>query len=153
MHLCLVTLFGAVIIFAMRDTDDDDDVSSDVSIRYASSRQLTALSFGIPSVMLTILAVKYMGTKITQKYGFLAQGVMFFITAGCFDPLNADNVFIVYCFLVFSLFSGSSVTTFCIPTESFPYEIRSTYSGIAAGIGKAGAAVGVFMVGWVNVLT
>lgn len=142
----IVALFGGVIIFAMTD-NDDFDVSSDVSLRYASSRMMTAMSIGVPSVVLTILSVKYLGTRMTQKYGFLTQGLMFFILAGCFDPLDADRVFAVYCFLVFALSSGSNVTTFCLPTEIFPYEIRSTYNGIAAATGKLGAFVGVVLFG------
>lgn len=142
-----VALFAALIIFAMRDQDDDhDDISSNASIRYAAIRQLIALSCGIPSVILTIYSVKYLGTKTTQKYGFMAQALMFFILAGCFDPLSADNVFTVYCFLVFFLFCGSYVTTYCIPAETFPYEIRTTYSGIAAAFGKLGAVIGVILV-------
>lgn len=147
-----VSLFGGVIVFAMTN-DDDFDVSSDTSLRYVSSRMMMAMSVGVPSVVLTILSVKYLGTRITQKYGFLGQGLMFLILAVCFNPLNADSVFAVYCFLVFALSSGSNVTTFCLPTEIFPYEIRSTYNGAAASFGKLGAFVGVVLFGRIALYT
>ena len=39
---------------------------------------------------------------------------------------------------------GPNVTTFVLPAETFPKEIRSTYNGICAACGKLGAVVGVF---------
>jgi MFS transporter, PHS family, inorganic phosphate transporter len=135
-------------------TDSDDfDVSSDTSLRYVSSRMMTAMTIGLPSVVATIFSVKYLGTRITQKFGFLAQGIMFLILALCFDPLDADRVFAVYCFLVFALSSGSNVTTFCMPTEIFPYEIRTTFNGVAAATGKLGAFVGVVLFGRIALYT
>jgi MFS family permease len=41
---------------------------------------------------------------------------------------------------------GPNMTTFVLPSEVFPVSVRTTGHGIAAGIGKLGAFVGVFLV-------
>jgi hypothetical protein len=41
---------------------------------------------------------------------------------------------------------GPNTTTFVLPSEVFPVSMRTTGHGIAAGIGKLGAFIGVFLV-------
>ena len=41
---------------------------------------------------------------------------------------------------------GPNMTTFVLPSEVFPVSMRTTGHGMAAGIGKLGAFVGVFLV-------
>jgi PHS family inorganic phosphate transporter-like MFS transporter len=41
---------------------------------------------------------------------------------------------------------GPNMTTFVLPSEVFPVSMRTTGHGIAAGIGKLGAFIGVFLV-------
>ena len=41
---------------------------------------------------------------------------------------------------------GPNVTTFVLPSEIFPVNMRTTGHGIAAGMGKLGAFLGVFLV-------
>jgi hypothetical protein len=41
---------------------------------------------------------------------------------------------------------GPNMTTFVLPSEVFPVSVRTTGHGVAAGIGKLGAFVGVFLV-------
>ena len=41
---------------------------------------------------------------------------------------------------------GPNTTTFVLPSEVFPVSVRTTGHGIAAGVGKLGAFVGVFVV-------
>lgn len=48
---------------------------------------------------------------------------------------------------------GPNVTTFVLPAETFPKEIRSTYNGICAACGKIGAVVGVFGFGPLSRIT
>ena len=45
------------------------------------------------------------------------------------------------------------MTTFVLPAETFPKEIRSTYNGICAACGKLGAVVGVFGFGPLSRIT
>ena len=41
---------------------------------------------------------------------------------------------------------GPNTTTFVLPSEVFPVSMRTTGHGIAAGVGKLGAFIGVFLV-------
>ena len=41
---------------------------------------------------------------------------------------------------------GPNMTTFVLPSEVFPVSVRTTGHGMAAGVGKLGAFVGVFLV-------
>jgi MFS family permease len=41
---------------------------------------------------------------------------------------------------------GPNTTTFVLPSEVFPVSMRTTGHGVASGIGKLGAFIGVFLV-------
>lgn len=143
-----VSLFGGVIVNSIKSTDDDN-VSSDSAVRYATSHQLYANLMGVPAAIATIYFIKYFGTKRVQCIGFLIQAGMFFLMASTFYDLKRTDdtaLFVIYCFLIFSLTSGPSMTTFCLSAQYYPYEIRTTYGGMSAAFGKLGAAVGAFMV-------
>ena len=143
-----VSLFGGDIVNAMK-VGSDDDVSANSSIRYATQYELIALSMGIPASILTIYLLYTFGTKRVQVYGFFFQAVCFSLMAICFYPLqqsNPDVLFFLYCMLLFSLNAGPAMTTYVLPSETFPVEIRATYNGISAASGKIGAAVGAYMV-------
>lgn len=144
-----VALFGGDIVNSMKSSDDDN-VSSNGAIRYATSQEMLALSMGIPASIMTIYWIKNFGTKVCQVYGFIFQGVCFFMLSVCFFPLmdsSPGTLLFLYCLLLFSLNSGPSMTTFVLPAETFPREIRATFNGISAASGKAGAAVGAYMFG------
>jgi PHS family inorganic phosphate transporter-like MFS transporter len=70
---------------------------------------------------------------------------MFFLMAALYLPLRNHNntaLFVIYCFLLFSLSFGPNVTTFVLPAETYPHTIRSTFNGMSAALGKLGAVVG-----------
>lgn len=143
-----VALFGGDIINSMK-SEDDDNVSTDASLRYAYGKEMIALAVGIPASIMTVLLITKYGLKRVQVYGFLFQALMFFLMAATFYPLKnqyPNLLFAIYCMLLFSLNAGPSMTTYCLPSKTFPYEIRSTFNGISAACGKLGAAVGAFMV-------
>jgi PHS family inorganic phosphate transporter-like MFS transporter len=143
-----VALFGGIIVNSL-DSGDDNNVSSDESYRYATTHQIYALLTGIPASILTILAIRSFGARIVQIYGFLFQGVMFFVMSACYYPLLHSNstllLFLIYCMLLFSLNTGPSTTVSCVPCAVFPYEIRTTYIGVSAACGKVGAIVGSYI--------
>ena len=57
---------------------------------------------------------------------------------------NASTVvmFLLFCFLLFALNWGPNVSTYTLPVEVFPTEVRSTCFGVCAAAGKLGALVG-----------
>jgi MFS family permease len=97
-----------------------------------------------------LMAVKFMdrvGHKKLQLIGFAVMAVAFLLL-GAFAPLTANvapflGIFgVSYFFIEF----GPNTTTFVMPSEVFPLRVRATGHGAAAGLGKLGAFIGVFLV-------
>lgn len=144
-----VSLFAGQIIKAF-STTDDDNVSSAIAIQHVTKQNLIGLSMGLPACMLSIVCLQYMNTKKLQIIGFMLIAVIFGIMAACFVPLrdhNGDALFAIYCMLLFSLVFGPNLTTYLLPAQVFPKNIRSTFHGISAALGKIGAFSGVYMFG------
>ena len=103
--------------------------------------------FAVPGYLLAFTKMDRIGHRRLQLIGF---GVM----AAAFVALGAVSVLttIVAPFLLifglsyFFIEFGPNTTTFVLPSELFPVSMRTTGHGIAAGIGKLGAFIGVFLV-------
>lgn len=117
-------------------------------MRVVSSQQLIGLSLGIPACLLSIFLLKKISTKELQLYGFILITIAFILMASLFVYLrdnNSDALFAIYCFLLFTLTFGPNLSTFILPAETFPKNIRATFNGFAAASGKAGAFSGVYL--------
>jgi PHS family inorganic phosphate transporter-like MFS transporter len=141
-----VSLFGGAIVREI-STSSYDNVSSNDSIRDTAGKQLIALSMAIPACLLTIYLLKFISTKMMQVYGFIFIAIMFALMAVFFETLKGVPLFVIYCLLLFSLSFGPNVTTFILPAETYPQNIRATFNGISAACGKLGAVVGAYMFG------
>ena len=105
------------------------------------------LVFAVPGYLLAVWRMDRIGHRRLQFIGF---GVMAaaFLLLGAVAPLTANvgpflAVFgVSYFFVQF----GPNMTTFVLPSEVFPVSMRTTGHGFAAGVGKLGAFVGVFLV-------
>lgn len=152
-----VGLYGGQILNSIGpQRAPDQSVSSALSLRSTSLRQAVALSLGVPACVLTIALLKPLKTKRTQTLGFAFMTVCFVFIASIYDSCRRDRpsvLYAVYCLLLFSMAGGPNVTTFILPAETFPKEIRSTYNGMCAACGKLGAVVGVFGFGPLSRMT
>ena len=76
------------------------------------------------------------------------MGILYLIFAIEYAPLKADIPLFIGLYGISFLFGniGPNSTTFILPTELFPTQIRTTAHGISAGSGKAGAAIFTFLV-------
>jgi predicted MFS family arabinose efflux permease len=91
-----------------------------------------------------------MTTKGLQIQGFIIIAICFVAMAVSFVPLRDSNpqaLFFVYCCLLFSLNYGPNITTYILPAETYPKEVRATFNGMSAALGKVGAFTGVYMFG------
>ncbi|MGD0851759.1 MAG: MFS transporter [Acidimicrobiales bacterium] len=103
--------------------------------------------FALPGYALAVWKMDKIGHRRLQFIGF---GVM----AGCFvllaavPSLTTSVAPFIAIFGLSYLFTefGPNMTTFVLPSEVFPVNMRTTGHGVAAGIGKLGAFVGVFLV-------
>lgn len=128
-------------------TDDDGNISSTKSVRVLCTDQLIALSAIIPATMLSIYLVPLMGLRNLQMLGFLVQGLSCLLIAASFTSLNhayPKVLFGLYVVVYATLNFGSGITTFALPAALFPKEIRTTFNGLAAAMGKVGAVVSTF---------
>jgi MFS family permease len=103
--------------------------------------------FALPGYLLAVARMDRIGHRRLQFIGF---GVMAaaFLLLGAVKPLTTSVVPFLAVFGVsyFFIEFGPNTTTFVLPSEVFPTSMRTTGHGIAAGIGKLGAFVGVFLV-------
>eukprot|EP00600_Ochromonadales_sp_CCMP1393_P004064 CAMPEP_0174994838 /NCGR_PEP_ID=MMETSP0004_2-20121128/23862_1 /TAXON_ID=420556 /ORGANISM="Ochromonas sp., Strain CCMP1393" /LENGTH=461 /DNA_ID=CAMNT_0016249127 /DNA_START=65 /DNA_END=1450 /DNA_ORIENTATION=- len=140
-----ISLIGGVIVKDIINTDDN--VSTNVNVRAVSSKQALALSLGAVSIFAGIYCMRFMTLKRLQFYGFLSQAFCFVIFAGLFGYLRSNSVaglYTVYCFVQISLQFGVALTSFSLPAALFEHDIRCTFNGIAAAMGKIGAIVGAY---------
>lgn len=84
------------------------------------------------------------GRKQTMTLGFVLWGVLGFIIGGAIVPIQrVFPLFIVLYGIFLGLGEvGPGVATFLCGTESFPTPLRGHFLGLAAAVGKAGAAIG-----------
>jgi MFS family permease len=97
-----------------------------------------------------LMAVKFMdriGHKKLQLIGFAVMAAAFLLL-GAFSPLttNVAPFLAIFGVSYFFVEFGPNTTTFVMPSEVFPLRVRTTGHGTAAGLGKLGAFIGVFLV-------
>ncbi|EWM23885.1 hypothetical protein Naga_100161g5 [Nannochloropsis gaditana] len=98
----------------------------------------------MPGYILAVIFLDRIGRKRLQLIGFGGEAIIFAAMAifqQQFKGLPALFVFMYALTFFFDDF-GPNTTTFVIPAEIFPTDVRSTCHGISAAFGKAGAAIG-----------
>jgi len=147
-----VNQFGGEILNAISNTDDDS-VSADSTLRDTSTKQMMALSMGIPAQLMCVLLIRPLGVKKMQVLGFLMIAVFFLLLAVLFEPLHRSSpaaLFALYCLLLFQLTGATNVSTFVLPATMYDKDVRSSLNGVSAACGKLGAAVGCYLFGSVS---
>jgi PHS family inorganic phosphate transporter-like MFS transporter len=103
--------------------------------------------FAVPGYLLAVKKMDRIGHRRLQFIGFSVMALCFVVLA--IVPQLTQQVAPFLAILGLSYFFiqfGPNMTTFVLPSEVFPVSMRTTGHGIAAGIGKLGAFVGVFLV-------
>ncbi len=103
--------------------------------------------FALPGYLLATARMDRIGHKRLQVIGFSVMAVAF-AALGIVEPLTAYVVpfLVVFGISYFFVQFGPNMTTFVLPSELFPVNLRTTGHGFAAGMGKLGAFIGVFLV-------
>lgn len=137
------TILAVLNIGGETDTLNPSFISRDV---HSTEGAVLLDLFLVVGFVLAILLIDRVGRLTLQMVGFAGM------TAGLLLVAFASNgteqpILIVIGFAIFNVLvnMGPNSTTWTLPTELFPTNIRCAASGLAAAAGKAGAAVGIFM--------
>ncbi|KAI9920758.1 hypothetical protein PsorP6_000835 [Peronosclerospora sorghi] len=137
-----VTYYGNVIFtpIVLQDTYDFDK-------HHLANVALCAMivaAIALPGNLLTVLILGRLSFKTIQIVGFVIMALLF-LTLGCFynQLLHYRGLLLgTYALTFFFSNFGPNVGTFCIPAEIFPHDVRVELTGVAAAVGKLGAAIG-----------
>jgi MFS family permease len=100
----------------------------------------------VPGYILGIARIDKIGHRRLQLTGFAMMASCFAVIAVVPGMTTAVLPFLaVYGLSYFFTEFGPNMTTFVMPSELFPVSLRATGHGIAAGAGKLGAFIGVFL--------
>ena len=100
----------------------------------------------VPGYVLAIARLDRIGHRRLQLVGFAMMALCFLIIAVVPGMTTAVAPFLlVYGVSYFFTEFGPNMTTFVLPSELYPVNMRTTGHGISAGIGKLGAFIGVFL--------
>ncbi|CUS23431.1 LAQU0S10e00232g1_1 [Lachancea quebecensis] len=103
--------------------------------------------FYIPGAFLGAIFADYWGPRVTLVSGVLAQAVIGFIMAGCFEHLKKHIAAFTVVFGIFTALGEFSVgdNIGLLASKTCATPIRGQYYGVAAAIGKVGAFVGTYI--------
>lgn len=105
------------------------------------------LIFAVPGYALAAKYVDKIGRKPLQYTGFLMMTLMY-VGMACLP--NEQHLMWLFTLLFgisfFFVNFGPNTTTFLIPSEIYPTNIRARAHGISAAVGKIGAFIGAFIV-------
>ncbi|KAK4494763.1 hypothetical protein PRZ48_014119 [Zasmidium cellare] len=100
--------------------------------------------FYLPGCVLGGVLMDWIGRKQTMTLGFFCWAVLGFVIGGALAPIQNILGLFIFLYGIFNAFGemGPGVATFLCGAESFPTPIRGHFLGLAAAVGKAGAAIG-----------
>ena len=140
-----VSLFtGEMIHGIMGNTPN---ISSNASVRLLTSCALIFQTTAIPATLLVVLSLPYVSLGVLQIFGFLVLGAGCLLFGCCFYSLRElfpKSLFAIYVFLGFTMQCGINVTSYVFPSLMFRKEVRASFNGVAAAMGKSGAVVGAY---------
>jgi MFS family permease len=112
----------------------------------ALTTSFMSLMFSIPFLLVAALAVHYVSTKYCQLIGFVALAALNLVIATFTAKARDDNhsIFVALYILQTGFQAFVGITTFAIPAEVFPSQVRGTCHGISAFTGKIGAILGSY---------
>uniref|UniRef100_A0A6U5XVS8 Major facilitator superfamily (MFS) profile domain-containing protein n=1 Tax=Guillardia theta TaxID=55529 RepID=A0A6U5XVS8_GUITH len=148
--MCFDICFFGVAIFLphiIHDLIDKEDHGEGfLLLNSAVSALINCIA--IPAVLLSMRLVSDdgLGRKNLQIVSFFLIMVSYALLMFFFSSLRSiqatTSVVFMFLILFFCLNFGAGMTTYILPQESFPPEVRSSLNGMAAAAGKIGAIVG-----------
>ncbi|ODN42838.1 MFS transporter [Piscirickettsia litoralis] len=102
--------------------------------------------FLLIGVFIAMLVIERWGRLRLQKFGFLgmAVGLGILASSGEATTMHLPLLFTGFILFYLTVNAGPNPTTYMLPAELFPTEIRASGHGFASASGKLGATLGVF---------
>jgi len=127
-------------------------VGADASLFYiCSAATLNAFVALTGYIVAAYLVDKpHVGRVWLQQVGFMLVGVLFIACGLLYEHMNKSLLVMLYLLSSFFGQVGPNATTFLIPAEIFPTEVRTMCHGISASAGKVGALIAAILFHYVN---
>lgn len=139
------TLFAPTVLKSVFHQGSQATPTIGPSLSENLSLQLMILALiGLPGYYISVWLMDKAGRKNIQFQGFVMMGVLYFVLALFLDRMKNNAILLLFIYGLTYFFSnfGPNSTTFILPSETFPYEVRSSLNGVCAATGKLGAVVG-----------
>jgi PHS family inorganic phosphate transporter-like MFS transporter len=107
--------------------------------------QLAILALiGLPGYYIATCFMDKYGRKNIQLHGFVWMFLLYGLLGIFLTSLQKSSVLLLIVYGLTYFFSnfGPNSTTFILPSETFPVEVRTTLNGFCAAMGKVGATLG-----------
>ncbi|KAF4659165.1 hypothetical protein FOL47_007694 [Perkinsus chesapeaki] len=99
----------------------------------------------LPGYICACIFIDKLGRWILQVIGFIMMIIFYVVMALCTQfNANAYLNLVVFGVTFFWTNFGPNTTTFIIPSEIFPTEVKTTCHGFSAAMGKVGAIIGTY---------
>jgi len=139
-------LFQAPVLAAIFDVQSNSTnhftpIGGDVAHNRALQMMFIA-GIALPGYYVSVCFMDSLGRRAIQLQGFFFMTLAFGTLGLAFDALPAALLLLLYGLTFFFSNFGPNSTTFILPSETFPPEVRTTLNGFSAAAGKAGAALG-----------
>ncbi len=143
-----IGIFTPIILGAMAFSGQGlDTIASDFKATEGAAFLDIFLALGF---FLNIMLIEKWGRIRLQLFGFggMAIGLLVLAISSIVSAGHVLNFVLVFSgFTIFNILMnmGPNATTFILPAELYPTQMRATGHGFAAAAGKIGAAVGIFL--------
>lgn len=148
-----VGIFTPTLIAAFAFGGNMDQSNTTFIVDDIVSTEWTALLdiFLVLGFLAAIFTVERLGRVRLQSIGFvfMTLGMLILAVTTILQGPDGEGSFLGLVFLGYAIFNffqnaGPNATTYALPAEVFPSDIRAAGHGFAAGSAKLGAAIGVF---------
>ncbi|KAG5928308.1 hypothetical protein E4U42_000850 [Claviceps africana] len=128
-------IFGSTILGNLNPTGD---------LRYDIGYGTVLNLLYLPATLIGGLLMDRIGRKQTMALGFALWSMMGFVLGGALSRIVTVFPLFIVLYGIFNALGeiGPGVATFLCTAESFPTPVRGHFVGLAAAVGKVGAAIG-----------
>lgn len=140
------TVLGAVFNVDQAHRAAEAPVTGDLTHNLCAQMAVVS-AIGLPGYYVSVWLMDTLGRRRIQLQGFLLMALTFSALGLGYEALDQTEsgrlamLFLYGLTFFFSNF-GPNSTTFILPSETFPHEVRSTLNGFSAAMGKLGATIG-----------